>query len=60
MCGNNITFDDKKINKSNFYKSKKIFEIDDIDIDKILILKDSDMLQTSQLNISLDIMLMVS
>ena len=60
MCGNNITFDDKKINKSNFYKSKKIFEIDDIDVDKILILKDSDMLQTSQLNISLDIMLMVS
>ena len=60
MCGNNITFDDKKINKSNFYKSKKIFEIDDIDVDKILILKDSHMLQTSQLNISLDIMLMVS
>ena len=60
MCGNNITFDDKKINKSNFYKSKKIFEVDDIDVDKILILKDSDMLQTSQLNISLDIMLMVS
>ena len=60
MCGNNITFDDKKINKSNFYKSKKIFEINDIDVDKILILKDSDMLQTSQLNISLDIMLMVS
>ena len=60
MCGNNITFDDKKINKSNFYKSKKIFEIDNIDVDKILILKDSDMLQTSQLNISLDIMLMVS
>ena len=60
MCGNNITFDDKKINKSNFYKSKKIFEIDDIDVDKILILKESDMLQTSQLNISLDIMLMVS
>ena len=60
MCGNNITFDDKKINKSNFYKSKKIFEIDDIDVDKILILKYSDMLQTSQLNISLDIMLMVS
>ena len=60
MCGNNITFDEKKINKSNVYKSKKIFEIDDIDVDKILILKDSDMLQTSQLNISLDIMLMVS
>ena len=60
MCGNNITFDDKKINKSNFYKGKKIFEIDNIDVDKILILKDSDMLQTSQLNISLDIMLMVS
>ena len=27
---------DKKINKSNFYKNKKLFKIDDIDIKKIL------------------------
>ena len=32
----NITFDDKKINKSNFYKNKKLFNIYDIDVAKIL------------------------
>ena len=30
-------FDDKKINKSSFYKNKKLFNIYDIDVDKILI-----------------------
>ena len=33
----NIIFVDKKINKSNFYKNKKLFNICDIDVDKILI-----------------------
>ena len=28
-----------KINKSNFYRSKRLFSIDDIDVDKILISK---------------------
>ena len=32
MSGKSINFEDKKINKSNFYKNKKIFKIDDIDI----------------------------
>ena len=31
MSGKNINFDDKKINKSNFYRNKKLFNIDDID-----------------------------
>ena len=31
-----VNCDDKKINKSNFYKNKKLFKIDDIDIKKIL------------------------
>ena len=39
MCGKNIVFDDKKINKSNFYKNKKPFNIFDIDFDKLLISK---------------------
>ena len=39
MCGKNIVFDDKKINKSNFYKNKKPFNIFDIDVDKLLISK---------------------
>ena len=41
MIGKNINkiFDDKKINKSNFYKNKKLFNIYDIHVDKILISK---------------------
>ena len=37
MSRNNINFDDKKIKKSDFYKNKKVFQIDDIDVNKILI-----------------------
>ena len=37
MSENNITFNDRKINKSNFYRDKRLFKIDDIDVDKILI-----------------------
>ena len=38
MSGNSINFDDKKIKKSDFYnKNKKIFNIDDIDVNKILV-----------------------
>ena len=39
MSGNNIIFGDKKINKTNFYKNKKLSKIDDIDVNKILISK---------------------
>ena len=39
MNEKNIIFDHKKINNSNFYKNKKLFNIYDIDIDKILISK---------------------
>ena len=39
ISGKSINFGDKKINKSNFFKNKKPFEIDDIDIDKILVSK---------------------
>ena len=39
MSEKNITFNDKKINKSNFYKSKKLSKIDGIDVNKILISK---------------------
>ena len=34
-----IIFNDKNINKSNFYKNKKLFKIDDIDVNKILVSK---------------------
>ena len=39
MSGRNIIFNDKKLCKSNFYKSKKVISVCDIDIDKILICK---------------------
>ena len=37
MTGKNIILDDKKISKSNVYKNKKLFNIYDTEVDKILI-----------------------
>ena len=37
--GKNINFNDKKIEKNNFCKNKKVFQIDDIDVNKILVSK---------------------
>ena len=39
MSGKSINFEDKKINKSTFYKIKKLFNIYDIDVNKILLSK---------------------
>ena len=39
MNGKSINFDDKNINKSNFYRNKKLFSIDDIDVNNTLISK---------------------
>ena len=40
MNGKNINFDNKNIKKSDFYnKNKKIFNINDIDVNKILVSK---------------------
>ena len=41
MSGNSTNFDNKKIKKSDFYnnKNKKIFNIDDIGVNKILFSK---------------------
>ena len=39
MSGKSINFDDKKINKSTFYKNKKLFNIHDLDVNKILVSK---------------------
>ena len=36
MSGKSINFEDKKISKSNFYKNKKLFNIHDLDTNKIL------------------------
>ena len=40
MNGNSINFNNENIEKSDFYnKNKKIFNIDDIDVNKILVSK---------------------
>ena len=39
MSGKNINFEDKKIKKFDFYKNKKLNNINDIDINKILVFK---------------------
>ena len=39
MSGKSISFDNKNIKKSDFYKNKKLFKIEDIDINKILVSK---------------------
>ena len=37
MSGKNINFNDKKIEKSTFYKDKKINNIEEIDVNNILV-----------------------
>ena len=39
MGGKNTICNDKKVNKSNFYKNKKLFKIDDMDVNKVLVSK---------------------
>ena len=39
MSGKNINFDNKKMQKSEFYKNKKVSNIDDIDVNEILVSK---------------------
>ena len=39
MSRKSINFEDEKISKSNFHKNKKLFEIEDIDINNILVSK---------------------
>ena len=51
MIGKNIIFDDKKINKSNFYKNKKLFKTDDVNTNKILISRKESCVKKTHLNI---------
>ena len=39
MSGKSINFEDKKLNKSNFYKNKKLFNTHDLDVNKRLVSK---------------------
>ena len=40
MSGKSVIFDDKEIKRSDFYKNKKVFHIDHIDANKILVSKE--------------------
>ena len=40
MSGTNVIFDDKSIKINIFYRSRKTFDISDIDVNKILISKE--------------------
>ena len=40
-----MIFQNKKTNKSNFYRNKKLFKIDDVDINKILVTKKNHMVK---------------
>ena len=60
MCRNSINFNDKKINKSNFNKNKKLFNIHDLDVNKILLTKKESYGKKIHLNTFLDIMMMLS
>ena len=58
MSGNSIIFDDKKL-KNNLYKNKKIFNIDDSDVNKILVSKNNSMVNIIHLNTLMGIMIMM-
>ena len=49
----------QKNNKKKIYNNKKIFQIDDVDVDKILVYKKNHMAQRMHLNTFLDIMIMM-
>ena len=57
MSGKSINFYDKNISKSSFYKNKKLFSLNDIDVNKTLVSKKNHMAQKIHPNTSLDIMM---
>ena len=55
MSGKNRNFDNKKIKtKTEINKNKKLFQIDDVDVNKILISKKEPCVQRIHLNTLLD------
>ena len=55
--GKNIHFDDKKTR--NVHKNKKVFQIDDIDVNKTSVSKKNHTAQRMRLNTLSDIMIMM-
>ena len=59
MSRKSVNFGDKKIQKSSFYKNEKIYKIDGINVNKILVSKKEPYGKNNQSNISLNIMMML-
>ena len=59
MSGKSINFEDKKINKSSFYKNKKLFSLNDIDVNKISVSKKESYGTKIHINTSLHIMMVM-
>ena len=60
MSGKNVNFSNEKINKSSFCKSKKLFNIYDIYVNKILASKKEPYCRKAHLNALLDMMIMTT
>ena len=60
MSGKNINFDGKKINKSNFYRNKRLFKIYDIDVNKILVSQKEPYGKKNSFKYFIDIMIMIT
>ena len=59
MSRMNKNFEDRKIEKSDFYKNKKVIKIDDIDVKKTLVSKEEPYVQKINPNTLLDTMVMM-
>ena len=59
MSTKNVNFGDKKNQKSDFYKNKKVTRIDDIDANKILVSKEEPYSAKVRLNTLPDTMIMM-
>ena len=60
MNQKNKIFDDEKINKSDFYRNKRLFKIYDIDVNKILVSKKEPCGKNVHLNTTYDMMIMTT
>ena len=59
MTTNNVAFNDRKMRKSIFYTTKRLFNMDDIDFNKTLIFKKEPYEKKIHLNTSLNMIIMI-
>ena len=59
MSEKSISFDNKNIKTSDFYKNKKLFKLEDIDVNKIFVSKKNHMVQKMLLNILLHTLIVI-